>query len=138
MKTLYIVRHAKSSWEYEGIKDINAKYAAMIEGMDIYIGQLLDYLDKSGQRDKTMVLFCSDNGGINKISDQALYRAGKGSYYEGGVRGPMIVSWPGKVKPGTTSAQLTSLTDVMATVAASWTPRLKLVCVGLCCKDGGE
>ena len=48
-----------------------------------------------------MILFSSDNGGINKISDQEPYRAGKGSYYEGGTRVPMIVFWPGKVKAGT-------------------------------------
>ena len=86
--------------KYEGIEGIEPKYAALVEGMDIYIGDLMNYLEESGQRENTLILFSSDNGGINKISDQDPYRAGKGSYYEGGTRVPMIVSWPGKIKAG--------------------------------------
>ena len=87
--------------KYEGVEGIEPKYAALVEGMDIYVGELMDYLEESGQIDNTLILFSSDNGGINKISDQEPYRAGKGSYYEGGTRVPLIVSWPGKVKAGT-------------------------------------
>ncbi|WDE98173.1 sulfatase [Lentisphaera profundi] len=89
--------------KYNDVPGIQPKYAALIEGMDIYIGELMDYLDKSGLSENTIILFSSDNGGINKISDQAPYRAGKGSYYEGGTRVPMIVSWPAKVKAGSRS-----------------------------------
>lgn len=116
--------------KYEGIKDINAKYAAMVEGMDIYIGELLDYLEKSGKKDNTMILFCSDNGGVNKISDQDPYRAGKGSYYEGGVRVPMIVSWPGKVEPGSRCDTPVIGTDFYPTlldVAQSQAPKDKVL-----------
>ncbi len=78
----------------------NAVYAAMVETLDTNIGRLMGKLDELKLRDNTFVLFCSDNGGVYKISKQWPLRAGKGSYYEGGIREPMIVRWPGKVTPG--------------------------------------
>ncbi|MCF7863387.1 MAG: sulfatase [Kiritimatiellales bacterium] len=87
--------------KYEG-KDVNAVYASMIEKMDQGIGKILDELEKLGQADNTLVVFCSDNGGICKTSPQTPYRAGKGSYFEGGTRVPLVVRWPGKVQPGST------------------------------------
>jgi len=78
----------------------HSTYAAMIETMDTNIGRLMSTLDKEGLTDNTLVLFTSDNGGIWKISRQWPLRAGKGSYYEGGIREPLIVRWPGKVKAG--------------------------------------
>jgi len=86
---------------YEGL-DVNATYASMIEKMDQGIGKILDELDALGLKKNTLVLFTSDNGGICKISKQTPYRAGKGSYFEGGTRVPLVVRWPGKVVPGST------------------------------------
>ena len=79
----------------------NATYAAMIDSADCNIGRLMDKLDKLGLTENTVVVFTSDNGGVRNISSQAPLRAGKGSYYEGGIREPLIVRWPAKVKPGT-------------------------------------
>ncbi len=79
----------------------HATYGAMVEHMDQCVGRVLTKLDELGLTDDTLVLFCSDNGGIAKISSQAPLRAGKGAYYEGGIREPMIVRWPGKTKPDT-------------------------------------
>jgi len=79
----------------------NATYAAMIESMDENIGRLLKCLGRLGLSDNTFVVFTSDNGGVWKISKQWPLRAGKGSYYEGGIREPMIVRWPGRTKTGT-------------------------------------
>jgi arylsulfatase A-like enzyme len=84
-------------------KDVHAVYASMIEKMDQGIGRLMDELDRLGLADNTLVVFCSDNGGIAASSSQAPYRAGKGSYFEGGVRVPLVVRWPGKIKAGTSS-----------------------------------
>lgn len=84
--------------KYKG-KEVNAVYASMIEKMDQGIGKMLDELEALGLKDNTLVLFCSDNGGICKVSSQAPFRAGKGSYFEGGIREPLVVRWPGKVAP---------------------------------------
>ncbi len=75
-------------------------YAAMIEAMDLSIGRVLKSLTDLGLAGNTLVLFSSDNGGICAISKQTPFRAGKGSYYEGGIREPLLVRWPGHVKPG--------------------------------------
>jgi arylsulfatase A-like enzyme len=75
-------------------------YAAMVECLDENIGRLLAALDGLGLAENTIVLFSSDNGGIRKLSRQDPWRAGKGSYYEGGIRVPLTVRWPGVVKPG--------------------------------------
>lgn len=78
-----------------------ADYAAMVASVDENVGRVLTELDKLGLRKNTMVVFTSDNGGIRDISYQDPLRAGKGSYYEGGIRVPLIVRWPGEVTPGT-------------------------------------
>jgi len=79
-----------------GIKD--PVYAAMIEAMDTEIGRFLKALDEEGLRENTLVIFKSDNGGYN--GDNRPLRGFKGMLYEGGIRIPWIVRWPGKVKPG--------------------------------------
>ncbi|MDZ8120037.1 sulfatase [Pontiella agarivorans] len=80
-------------------KPIHAVYASMVEKMDQGIGKILAELDALGLREKTLVLFCSDNGGISQCTSQAPYRSFKGSYFEGGVRVPLVIRWPGKVPP---------------------------------------
>jgi arylsulfatase A-like enzyme len=98
--------------EYVGTyKDsgLNAAYASMVEKLDSAIGEVLAGLEANGLKEKTLVVFCSDNGGIAAINPQTPWRAGKGSYYEGGVRGPMIMSWPGKIKPGRCEAVVNAL-----------------------------
>jgi arylsulfatase A-like enzyme len=99
-----------------------------IHELDYVVGELLVTLDKLGVADNTLVIFTSDNGPetTSVIHMRADYghdgarpwRGMKRDQWEGGHRVPFLVRWPGKVKPGTTSAQLASLTDVMATVAA--------------------
>lgn len=96
--------------------------------MDWIVGELLDTLDRLGVADNTIVMFASDNGPevLTAIDMRNTYghdgarpwRGVKRDQWEGGHRTPFLVRWPGKVKPGSTSDQLTSLTDVMATCAA--------------------
>jgi arylsulfatase A-like enzyme len=88
--------------KYEGIEGLNAPYASMVEKMDESIGRILAELETQGLTENTLVLFCSDNGGICKISKQTPYRSGKGSYFEGGIREPLVVRWPGKVAANST------------------------------------
>ena len=85
--------------EWNGQK--NAKYATMVENLDTQIGRMITNLKESGKLDNTLILFISDNGGVHKVTKQWPLRAGKGSYYEGGIREPMFAWWKGKIKGGT-------------------------------------
>ena len=78
----------------------SATYAAMIESVDDGVGRVMKTLDDLGIAENTVVIFMSDNGGLLKSTSNAPLRAGKGTAYEGGVREPMIVKWPGVTKPG--------------------------------------
>ena len=81
-------------------------YAAMVEQLDTSVGRVLHKLDELGLADHTLVVFTSDNGGLSTAeglpTSNAPLRAGKGWLYEGGIREPLIVRWPGVVKPGST------------------------------------
>jgi len=83
----------------------NATYAAMIESLDEGIGRLMTHLDNLQLRDNTIVVFTTDNGGLelNQVTANDPLRAGKGSAYEGGVRVPLIVSFPGRIRVASTS-----------------------------------
>ena len=91
----------------------NPGYPAMIEGMDTAIGRVLRSLDEMGLRDNTLVIFTSDNGSL--FGNEPL-RRNKGYLYEGGIRVPWIVRWPGKVQPGSTCATPIISTDTLPTI----------------------
>ena len=94
---------------------VNPIYAAMIETMDTNVGRLMAKLDELGIADNTLILFTSDNGGHNVTSNRPL-RGCKGWLYEGGVREPWIVKWPGVTKPGSTCDVPVMNTDILRTV----------------------
>ena len=94
-----------------GVKD--PAYAAMIEGMDTAIGRVLQELDFLGLATNTLVLFTSDHGSL--FGNEPL-RANKGFLYEGGIRVPWIVRWPGIVKPGSTCSVPVISTDTYSTL----------------------
>jgi len=88
---------------------------------DWIVGEIIKTLDNLKISDNTLVIFTSDNGprqGINGHKSAGALRGYKGSIWEGGHRVPFIAKWPGKIKPGTISTQVTVLTDLMATSAA--------------------
>ncbi len=98
-------------------------YAAMIESMDDAVGTLLDALDQFGIADNTIVIFSSDNGGnmYNEIdgttpTSNAPLRGGKATMFEGGVRMPQVIAWPGVVQPGTRADILTQSEDFFPTI----------------------
>ncbi|MDZ7639958.1 MAG: sulfatase [Bryobacterales bacterium] len=82
----------------------NATYLAALEHMDASIGRLLAKLDELNLASNTIVVFLSDNGGIDTLFDNAPLRLGKGSPYEGGIRVPAIVRWPGVTPEGADSS----------------------------------
>ena len=97
----------------DGIRSLRAAYLAMIELADAQIGRVLDALDRSGQRDDTVVVFTTDHGDMQ--GDHGLVRKGC-RFYEGLVRVPLIWRWPGRVRAGLCSDALVELTDIVPTV----------------------
>lgn len=88
-----------------GMKHTNALYAAMIESVDDSVGRVMARLADLGLDKNTIIVFTSDNGGLmNSTTNQPL-RVGKGSAYEGGVRVPTLVRWPGVIPPGSVCAE---------------------------------
>jgi len=80
----------------------NATYAAMVQSVDEACGKILAALEDTGVADHTLVIFTSDNGGLLPVTSNAPLRSGKGYPYEGGIREPVLVRWPGVVRPGST------------------------------------
>lgn len=79
----------------------NATYAALTESLDDSVGRILQKLKELKLDERTIVVFTADNGGSIKYTSNSPLRSGKASTYEGGVRVPMVVRWPGTIKPGT-------------------------------------
>ena len=94
----------------------NPIYAAMVENMDTGIGRVLDAVEKNGLSENTLIVFTSDNGGVYHISRQWPLRAGKGSFYEGGIREPFIVYWKGRYEGGITRMEPVSQLDLYPTL----------------------
>ena len=94
----------------------SSKYAAMVESVDDAVGTIMAKLDALGQRDNTIVVFTSDNGGESAFTDNAPLREGKGYPYEGGIREPWIVRWPGVVSAGSTCDEPVITVDIMPTI----------------------
>ncbi len=97
----------------------NPIYAAMVEHLDDNVGRLLDTLDDLDLAENTLVVFTSDHGGHSSFTSQHPLRGGKGTYYEGGIRVPFIVRWPGKVVAGTRSNEMIGQIDLYPTLLAA-------------------
>ena len=98
----------------------HAVYGAMVEAMDLAVGKVLDALESNGVADRTLVVFFSDNGGLSTSegwpTSNLPLRAGKGWLYEGGIREPMLVRWPGITKPGSICTEPVTSTDFFPTL----------------------
>ncbi len=94
-----------------------AVYAAMIEQLDISTGRVLAALKALQLEENTMVIFTSDNGGLSDYTSNYPLRAGKGTFYEGGIRTPFAVRWPEVIQPGSYSDIAVNGVDLMPTFA---------------------
>jgi arylsulfatase A len=94
----------------------NATYLAALKHLDNSVGRLLMFLDEANLTQNTVVIFMSDNGGVDAQFDNAPLRAGKGSLYEARIRTPLLVRYPGEIKPGSESNALVQATDLQPTL----------------------
>ena len=118
---------------YRGAFDNEEKraYAAMLTSLDTQVGRIVKALEKKGMRDNTLIFFSTDNGGIKQMKAHApggkpakeppasngVFRDGKASLYEGGLRVPAFVNWPARLKPAVVDAPLHHV-DLMPTLLA--------------------
>ncbi|MBT4694608.1 MAG: sulfatase [Planctomycetaceae bacterium] len=94
----------------------NSGYASMIRSLDESMGRIIQTLDDLSLSDNTIVIFVSDNGGHGGVTSNRPLRGAKGMLYEGGIRVPMIVHWPGKTSAGTKFTQPVIGVDLMPTI----------------------
>jgi arylsulfatase A-like enzyme len=100
----------------DGMRHTNAAYAAMIDSLDQSIGRIRQTLDELKIADRTIIIFTSDNGGRVPTTSNAPLRVGKGSCYEGGVRVPLIVYWPGVTAANSTCDEAVITMDLFPTI----------------------
>ncbi|WDI43741.1 sulfatase [Bremerella sp. P1] len=98
----------------------NPEFAGQIKALDDSVGRIMQKLDELGIADNTIVVLTSDQGSMctsrKGVSTAAPYRFGKGFLFEGGIRVPLIVKWPGHMTPGTTNPTVTINTDIYPTM----------------------
>lgn len=106
-----------------GTGDVNPVYCAMIETADNSMGRLMRTLEESRLADNTIVILFSDNGGVRfqgksakPVTNNTPFRAGKGHLFEGGIREPLMVRWPGVTKPGSVIEEPVSSIDFFPTL----------------------
>jgi arylsulfatase A-like enzyme len=99
----------------------HSTYAGMVQSVDESVGRVMNRLEQLSVADNTVVIFMSDNGGLSTVPSEAPtsnlpLRAGKGWLYEGGIREPMIIKWPGVAKQGSTCSEPVTSTDFYPTM----------------------
>ena len=109
---------------YGSQPEAHAAFAALVTQLDDYVGEIMTKLEELGLEDNTIVIFTSDNGPhLEAGADPDFFDSNsnlkgyKRDMYEGGIRVPMIVSWPGKVKNGTETSHISAFWDIMPTLS---------------------
>jgi arylsulfatase A-like enzyme len=111
---------------YLGSDHAYAEFAGMVSYLDQLVGEVLDTLKRLGLEEQTIVLFTSDNGPqpgpwtdifVDFFDGNGPFRGAKTNFYEGGIRVPLIVRWPGKIAPGTVTDQIGYFPDILPTLA---------------------
>jgi arylsulfatase A-like enzyme len=123
-KTEELSHRDEHGWGTTKLKQDNPAYAGMIESTDESVGRVMRRLEELGLEEDTAVIFMSDNGGLSTLAGNKKWaptaslplRAGKGWYYEGGIREPMIIKWPGVTKGGAVCTEVVTSTDFYPTM----------------------
>ncbi len=109
---------------YQSQPHPHATFAAMVERIDLYVGEVLQKVDELGLSENTLIIFASDNGAHKEggadpdfFNSNGPYRGHKRDLYEGGVRTPMIAWWPGKIQAGSQSDHISAFWDLLPTFA---------------------
>ena len=109
---------------YKNQKDPHAAFAAMVNVLDDYVGQITAELDELGIADNTLIIFSSDNGPHREgghdpefFNSNGIFKGAKRDLYEGGTRVPMIAAWPAKIKAGSESDHVSAFWDFLPTMA---------------------
>ena len=100
-----------NEWKFKS----RVKYVEMVESMDKGIGQILSALNEKEMDNETVVIFCSDNG-ANQVGNNGILSGYKGNVYEGGIRVPCVIRWPGKIEPNTVSDQSVVTLDLSRSI----------------------
>ncbi|HEX7262354.1 MAG TPA: sulfatase [Luteolibacter sp.] len=114
-----------AKYQVAGLDPTETMYAALVEGMDKSLGDLMNYLENKGIAKDTVILFMSDNGGLSahgrggpRDTHNLPLSCGKGSLHEGGIREPMIIRWPGVAKPDSSCDTPVIIEDFFPTILA--------------------
>jgi len=113
----YFSKKANRGWNGHS----SPEYAGVIRGLDNSVGRILDEIDELGISQNTLIVFMSDNGGIDRpdVTSNSPLRAGKGSKYEGGIRVPLIVRWAGKTKASSVCDVPVDCNDIFPTILSA-------------------
>ncbi len=106
----------KAKQRIVGVHHKDPQYAGFVESLDGAVGLVLSAIDELGLADNTIVIFASDNGGNGTYTDQHPLRGSKGMFYEGGIRTPLFVRYPGVAKAGATCDEPVTLLDFYPTL----------------------
>jgi len=115
-----VKKYRKKIAETSPERHTNPVYAAMVESVDRAVGRVLTTLEEQNLAERTLIIFTSDNGGLRpQATDNSPLRQGKGGIYEGGVRVPFIVRWPGVTPAGSVSHEAVITMDIVPTILAA-------------------
>ena len=114
---VHVPYNAPNEYILEYLHLSHYKQRAMLAAMDVAMGQVMDALDRKGVLDNTLIVFLNDNGALVEAGGNEPYRGLKGSYFEGGIRVPAALRWPGHIPSGSESDALLHVVDLFPTFA---------------------
>lgn len=111
------IEYYTDKFKQEGLENMNPVYAAEVEQLDLSLGRINATLKELDLEENTILIFASDNGGVSRHTSNLPLRAGKGTFYEGGIRTPCCIKWKGSIEPGTSTDLPVNGVDFMPTFA---------------------